>query len=517
MSQIRIAGKVAGSRRGFRLVTQILLACAVMGAAGSAYAVSLSVIEEAAQSGERGLRVLTDEARPGYVEDDTPAAATRYRARFYIRADDLSLPYSSSFDLFAGYDAGGTVEFVVRLLSSGGQINLSCAVADSGGILTGFGPSQRILLLDGWHLFEIDWRTGPGVGLLNVFLDGSLRIGISGINNAAGALDYVRLGAVTAPHADAQGYLDIDGFVSRETDYIGAPPMAFPIPPINVNVNAPNTVGSLVGRFMDLEDGFLNLTFSVVDISNPALFTAVFTNSAVGNITIDYAPDAPGTSEITIRATDADDLFVDSTFTVNVNGPPTAVTIPDFEVEANAPDTVINLWDIFDDAEDADADLVYSLFANSNSGLFDSLTIDQAAGTFTLDYASGISGEAEITLRATDSGGLAVNTMFTVTVAAPPIVYHNADTNQDNALNLSELLRVIQFFNSGISCAIPPGSTEDGFVPLIGGDQSCTPHSSDYNPQSWSITLSELLRVVQIFNSAGYTKCPGGEDGFCLL
>ena len=97
--------------------------------------------------------------------------------------------------------------------------------------------------------------------------------------------------------------------------------------------------------------------------------------------------------------------------------------------------------------------------------------------------------------------------------------FHTADQNGDNMVSLSELLRVIQFYNSdGYSCAIPPESTEDGYQPNS-GDTSCVPHASDYNPQDFEINLSELLRVIQFFNSGGYFACPDNdpptEDGFC--
>ncbi len=98
--------------------------------------------------------------------------------------------------------------------------------------------------------------------------------------------------------------------------------------------------------------------------------------------------------------------------------------------------------------------------------------------------------------------------------------FHSADQNHDNLISLSELLRVIQFFNSGgYHCADPPGSTEDGYVPGPGADHSCMPHASDYNPQNWLISLSELLRLIQFYNSGGYHYCPDAEppteDGFC--
>ncbi|MBI1320621.1 MAG: hypothetical protein GC168_16985 [Candidatus Hydrogenedens sp.] len=94
----------------------------------------------------------------------------------------------------------------------------------------------------------------------------------------------------------------------------------------------------------------------------------------------------------------------------------------------------------------------------------------------------------------------------------------SADQNGDFSISLAELLRVIQFFNaSGLHCAEVSTDTEDGFVPGPGANQSCAPHSSDYDPQDWVIGLSEQLRLIQFFNLGGYHDCPdaGTEDGFC--
>lgn len=92
--------------------------------------------------------------------------------------------------------------------------------------------------------------------------------------------------------------------------------------------------------------------------------------------------------------------------------------------------------------------------------------------------------------------------------------YYSADTNRDLRIDLSELLRVIQFFNfNGYHC---DASTEDGYAPGFEGDKTCLHHSSDYNPPDWIISLSELLRCIQIFNVGRYYPCDYGEDGFCL-
>ena len=105
------------------------------------------------------------------------------------------------------------------------------------------------------------------------------------------------------------------------------------------------------------------------------------------------------------------------------------------------------------------------------------------------------------------------------TAVAPPGA-HSADYRggdeakipaSDYRIDLSELLRVIQLYNAdGYHVA---EGTEDGFAPGLDG-QKGTPHSADYNGQDWKITLTELLRVLQFFNSGGYHASEGTEDGF---
>ncbi len=90
--------------------------------------------------------------------------------------------------------------------------------------------------------------------------------------------------------------------------------------------------------------------------------------------------------------------------------------------------------------------------------------------------------------------------------------YHSADYNPpDYKISLSELLRIIQLYNSGYYHCNPDG--EDGYA-TEKGDQTCTPHDADYNPHDWNISLSELLRLIQLYNASGYRADPGSEDGF---
>ena len=43
---------------------------------------------------------------------------------------------------------------------------------------------------------------------------------------------------------------------------------------------------------------------------------------------------------------------------------------------------------------------------------------------------------------------------------------------------------------------------------------TCNYHNGDYNPADWSISLSELLRVIQFYNIGSYHRDSEGEDGY---
>jgi len=94
----------------------------------------------------------------------------------------------------------------------------------------------------------------------------------------------------------------------------------------------------------------------------------------------------------------------------------------------------------------------------------------------------------------------------------------SADTSGDSILQLTELLRLIQLYNGGLyACAENAGATEDGYSLSATLDEPlCVLHSIDQNGDK-VITLSELLRGIQLFNLGGYTWCPGtgSEDDFC--
>jgi len=94
----------------------------------------------------------------------------------------------------------------------------------------------------------------------------------------------------------------------------------------------------------------------------------------------------------------------------------------------------------------------------------------------------------------------------------------SADTNGDFILQLTEVLRLIQLYNAGAyACAENAGATEDGFsLTAPPSEPNCVLHSIDRDGNK-VVTLSELLRGIQLYNLGDYTWCPGtgSEDDFC--
>ncbi|MFM1919142.1 MAG: hypothetical protein RLZZ303_776 [Candidatus Hydrogenedentota bacterium] len=134
------------------------------------------------------------------------------------------------------------------------------------------------------------------------------------------------------------------------------------------------------------------------------------------------------------------------------------------------------------------------------------------------EYAGMQSGSPEDfdALDLNDDGALSRVELLRQISEARPL--HNADSNGDGSLNLSELVRLIQFYNAGgYDCAVDPDETEDGYLPEDDSKLSsgCPAHAADYLDGDGVIDLSELLRLIQLYNLRGIVPCESGEDGFC--
>ncbi len=211
------------------------------------------------------------------------------------------------------------------------------------------------------------------------------------------------------------------------------------------------------------------------------------------------------------------------------------ISVGDFEVDFIPGESPPDTWAFFCDTPDCTGDITFNgptpVYSNGCSaraaaGGIPLLAVDEEAREIELVFAPPAPEACSpVYLPVAGLGGAfsgladGVWTFFsdsavasfelTIPVGPQP---HSADQDGNNQIGLSELLRVIQFYNSdGYQCV--PG-TEDGFDPGQ-GDKGCSAHKSDYNPQDWYIGLSELLRLIQFYNSGGYQVCEEGEDGYC--
>jgi|GEM_PF-1160470 surface protein len=112
---------------------------------------------------------------------------------------------------------------------------------------------------------------------------------------------------------------------------------------------------------------------------------------------------------------------VNDIFSINVivpnSAPVATLAIEDVTVDEDADNTTIDLNSYFSDVEQPVGELVYSVEVNTNSTIV-TASVNNATDILTLAYGTNEFGTADITIRATDSGGLYADNVFTVTVNA---------------------------------------------------------------------------------------------------
>ncbi len=125
------------------------------------------------------------------------------------------------------------------------------------------------------------------------------------------------------------GTADSDDDFSATWDFLNVagsvPFVTQQLPDLDKFINDANDVIGLDSYFGD-DNGVGNLTYTVEANSNNAIGASISGN----NLTLSY-PGSPASSNITIRATDLDNFFVEQTFTVNVTDQP----VPLIRVRAN--------------------------------------------------------------------------------------------------------------------------------------------------------------------------------------
>ena len=202
--------------------------------------------------------------------------------------------------------------------------------------------------------------------------------------------------------------LDLDILESR-TLYSGTP-LVLDALDVETTEDAPNTDLNLHDLF-SLDDGGGVVEFQLVENSHPGLFAGVAIDGS-DHLILDFGDDAHGLADLTLRATNAAgqvEVLPIHVHVAPINDAPTAIDLQSVTVtDLDQGRTTIDLFAAFDDLEDADEDLTYTIAENTNPGLFASISIDESRGLLILEHAAGQSGTANLTIVATDTGHLSV-------------------------------------------------------------------------------------------------------------
>ena len=172
-----------------------------------------------------GLQGFVDDTAGLFVADERPDNENRYRARFYFDTNGFdpgeALNRFRTRILLVFEEAPTRRLAAVVLRRIGGAYSLMGRARqdDNSQANTGFFP-----IANGPHVVEIDWQrsSGPSAndGRFELFLDGVSVSVLTGLDNSASSVDFVRLGALSVK-AGASGTLFWDVFESRRATDIG--------------------------------------------------------------------------------------------------------------------------------------------------------------------------------------------------------------------------------------------------------------------------------------------------------
>ena len=265
------------------------------------------------------------------------------------------------------------------------------------------------------------------IAIISAPVNGSL------IVNGDGTVTYTHDGSETISDSFSYTIADVSGAISNTAS-------------VTITVNSLNDAPSAIDDALAVDEGnAINIDLAANDIDadnaldlNSIVIVGAPVNGTLfvnGNGTVDYTHNGSetGSDSFTYTITDISGA-ISNVATVNivvnsVNDMPTTVGITNVTVlEDPVMSSTIDLNAAFDDADNVDSDLTYTITGNTRIGLFDSAAVNAATGELVLDYAANMNGSSQISIRATDPSGASVDTLFTVTVTPvndAPVVMAN--------------------------------------------------------------------------------------------
>jgi parallel beta-helix repeat protein len=254
------------------------------------------------------------------------------------------------------------------------------------------------------------------------------------------------------------------------------------------------TLGSGDLQATDVDSGDPNpgLQFTVSNVTNgqfeliSAAGTAItsFTQAQVNAGQIVFVhDDSTNAPSYEVEVTDGGIVIgpQSAAITFQNNFSPTATLIGDLIVNEDSSDRFLNLNAVFDDIEDSDSDLTYTIESSTNPSLFDSVVI-HSNGFLQLDFAQDQNGTANMVIRATDTTGHHVDANSLINVqpvnddpfaqGTIPGVHALEDAN-DTSLSVSPYFDDVDIATNGDTLTYSLGSNTNSILvsATIVGDQ----------------------------------------------
>jgi hypothetical protein len=185
----------------------------------------LQITGTAALKGSMGMQAVIDDNRSIFLTDNSPNAEPRYRARFYFDPNSIKMADGNAFFLLNGFQGGSTAIMRVEMRMYSGSYQLRARLIKDGASWAG---TNWFPINNAAHAIEIDWRAasaaGKNDGGMGLWIDGTQKADLTGIDNDTWRIDTAKLGAVAGIDSGTRGTIYIDAFESRRQSYIGLLP-----------------------------------------------------------------------------------------------------------------------------------------------------------------------------------------------------------------------------------------------------------------------------------------------------
>lgn len=168
------------------------------------------------------MQAIIDDANTIYVNDDTPNAEPRYRARFYFDPNTITMANLDAHFIFKGFTGTATDVLQVEFRNSAGAYQIRAKLLNDSSV---FVITNWFTIIDAPHYIELDWRAATAAGAnnggLTFWIDGVQQADLTGVDNDTWRIDRARLGALAGMDAGTIGTYYFDAFESRRQTFIG--------------------------------------------------------------------------------------------------------------------------------------------------------------------------------------------------------------------------------------------------------------------------------------------------------